>query len=138
MFRSVDINLDRRIASFRKHASPSIVASCDRTGIASLVPNLLNRYQATSTYSSFSSSAPASPFALSNTNGVGHSRGANSLACRSKNREHLACVKVELGRLRVNGEVKMPNREMVVGFARRVKVLKREAILISLIGCDME
>jgi hypothetical protein len=40
--------------------------------------------------------------------------------------------------VRVNGEVKMPNREMVVGFARRVKVLNRDAILISLIDCDME
>jgi hypothetical protein len=138
LFRSVDINLHRRIASFREHPTPSIVADRDeRSGIASLVPNLLNRYQATPTHSSFSSSAPARPFALSNTRGVGHSLGANSLACRSKNREHLACVKVELGRVRVNGEVKMPNREMVVGFARRVKVLRREAILISLIGCEM-
>lgn len=130
LFRSIDIDLDGSIASFRKHASPSIIASCDRrSGIASLVPNLLNRYQATSTHSSFSSSAPARPFALSKTRGVGHSLGANSLACRSRNREHLACVKVELGRVRVNGEVKMPNREMVVGFARRVKVLNREAIV---------
>lgn len=138
LFRSVDINLHRCIASLRKHASPSIVANCDRkSGIASLVPNLLVRYQAASTHSSFSSSAPAKPFALSKTRGVGHSLGANSLACRSKNREHLACVKVELGRVRVNGEVKMPNREMVVGFARRVKVLRRDAILVSLTDCEM-
>ena len=80
------------------------------------------------TDSSFSSSAPGKPFARSKTKGVGHSLGANSLACRSRKREHLACVKVELGRVRVKGEVKMPNSEIVVGFARRVKVFRSEAI----------
>jgi hypothetical protein len=83
----------------------------------------------TTTHSSFSSSTPSKPLARSKTKGVGHSLGANSLASRIKNLEHLAAVAEEDGRVSVKGEVKIPKSETVVGLTRWEKVLNKEAIL---------
>jgi hypothetical protein len=81
------------------------------------------------THSSFSSSTPCNPFALSKTRGVGHSLGANSLASLIKNLEHLAFVNEDEGRVRVKGDVNIPKSEMVVGLTRCEKVLKMEAMV---------
>jgi hypothetical protein len=125
----LNINFNGRVASFREHASPGIVAAVKWRSVRQYCARRPLAYSSSTTDSSFSSSTPSRPLARSNTKGVGHSLGANSLASLIKNLEHLAAVAEDDGRLSVKGEVKIPKSERVVGLTRWENVLNREAIL---------
>jgi hypothetical protein len=79
------------------------------------------------TYSEEASSF-AIPFALSNINGVGHSRGAISLGFRTKNFVHLAAAPLDAPLVRVEEENNPKARE-ATGRADDRKLLKRPLIL---------
>jgi hypothetical protein len=111
--RSFDIDLYRSVSSFRKHPTPCVVTVHTHRVSASGSPSNRKSLQ---THSSASSASPDRPLALNKTKGVGHSRGANSLAPLTRNREHLAALELEEGRVRVE-EVNRPKKENAAGLS---------------------